>query len=196
MNLKTLCAILMGIAGLIGALSSAAFGALEVARITSIGSVLLNNSAAVPALLILGTLGFLLLGKHDTVSRIGLGLASLGALLAVVGIAGLALTAGENGWLYWTLGTLFHALGLLLYGQFAFLSGRTGQWGLAPVMVGALGSTVSVTSLALQWSGSKLIWLLVFGIGWAVLGVILVANAGESAEQMPTVIATRRTTSA
>jgi hypothetical protein len=135
---------------------------------------------AAPLLLLAGLVGLQLrqAGRAGTLEKVGFWLAVLGLLLVVAGDAGLfclddrfIMTAPA--YRAFRLGLLLLGAGSILFGVGAPRDGDLPTWGLLPFVVGCLCGLISF-AVDLGSFGTVL-WML-FGLGWAWLGLSLAVD--------------------
>jgi len=147
-----------------------------------------------PLLILLGLVGLQLrqAGRSGLLAMVGFAVAILGLLLILVGDVGLYWLGLDDTYIMtapayraFRLGLLVFAGGSILFAVVAPRDGALPAWGLVPFVVGALCGLVSF-SRDLGSFGAVL-WIL-FGLGWAWLGLSLAAQGLLSS------LRTRRTT--
>ena len=153
---------------------------------------------AAPLLLLAGLVGLQLRqsGRAGTLEKVGFWLAALGLILVVAGDAGLFWLGLDDTYIMtapayraFRLGLLVLGVGSILFGVGAPRDGDLPTWGLLPFVVGCLCGLISfVVDLG---SFGTILWML-FGLGWAWLGLSLAVDgflfrrAGRSARRTVT----------
>ena len=135
-----------------------------------------------PLLLLVGLVGLQLRqsGRAGILEKVGFWLAVLGLLLVVAGDAGLFWLGLDDTYIMtapayraFRLGLLVLGAGSILFGVGAPRDGDLPTWGLLPFVVGCLCGLISfAVDLA---SFGTILWML-FGLGWAWLGLSLAVN--------------------
>lgn len=137
---------------------------------------------AAPLLLLVGLVGLQVRqwGRSGPVQKIGFGLALLGLALVVAGDAGLFWLGLDDTYIMtapayraFRLGLLILGVGSILFGVAAPREGALPTWGLLPFVVGSLCGLISF-AVDLGSFGTVL-WML-FGLGWAWLGLSLAVD--------------------
>ena len=137
---------------------------------------------AAPLLLLAGLVGLQLRqsGRAGTLEKVGFWLAALGLILAVAGDAGLFWLGLDDTYIMtapayraFRLGLLVLGVGSILLGVGAPRDGDLPTWGLLPFVVGCLCGLISF-AVDLGSFGTVL-WML-FGLGWAWLGLSLAVD--------------------
>ena len=137
---------------------------------------------AAPLLLLAGLVALQLRqsGRAGVLEKVGFWLAVLGLLLVVAGDAGLFWLGLDETFIMtapayraFRLGLLVLGAGSILFGVAAPRDGDLPTWGLLPFVVGALAGVISF-AVDLGSFGTVL-WML-FGLGWAWLGLSLAVN--------------------
>lgn len=135
-----------------------------------------------PLLLLVGLVGVQIRqwGRSGLLQKIGFGLAILGLLLVVAGDAGLYWLGLDDVYIMtapayraFRLGLLLLGAGSILFGVAAPRDGALPTWGLLPFVVGSLCGLVAF-AVELGMFGTVL-WML-FGLGWAWLGLSLAVD--------------------
>lgn len=135
-----------------------------------------------PLLLLAGLVGLQLRqsGRAGILEKVGFWLAVLGLLLVVAGDAGLYWLGLDDTFIMtapayraFRLGLLLLGVGSILFGVGAPRDGALPTWGLLPFVVGCLCGLVAF-AVDLGSFGTAL-WML-FGLGWAWLGLSLAVN--------------------
>ncbi len=135
-----------------------------------------------PLLLLAGLVGLQLRqsGRAGILEKVGFWLAVLGLLLVVAGDAGLFWLGLDETFIMtapayraFRLGLLLLGVGSILFGVGAPRDGDLPTWGLLPFVVGCLCGLVAF-AVDLGSFGTAL-WML-FGLGWAWLGLSLAVN--------------------
>ena len=135
-----------------------------------------------PLLLLAGLVGLQLRqsGRAGVLEKVGFWLAILGLLLVVVGDAGLFWLGLDDTFIMtapayraFCLGLLLLGVGSILFGVGAPRDGALPTWGLLPFVVGCLCGLVAF-AVDLGSFGTVL-WML-FGLGWAWLGLSLAVD--------------------
>ncbi len=135
-----------------------------------------------PLLLLVGLVGLQLRqsGRSGWPEKLGLWLALVGIVLVVLGDAGLYWLRIDDVFLMtapayraFRLGLLLLGAGSILFGVAAPRDGALPTWGLVPFVVGSLCGLISF-AVDLGAFGAVL-WIL-FGLGWAWLGLSLAVN--------------------
>lgn len=152
----------------------------------------------VPVLFLIGLAGLHArcsgrLGVYGAESVVWLGAGALGLAASVAGLLTMTLEAGPSWWFdaswgMFVFGFLVTNLGLLLFGITVVRSGALGRLNGLPLAVGALG----LLSFAIDDSAnsplgdyaSLAVWML-YGLAWAALGCVLVAQRGSSVAARP-----------
>ena len=138
---------------------------------------------AAPLLILLGLVGLQLrqAGRSGPIEKVGFFLAALGLVLIVAGDVGLYWLGIDDTYIMtapayraFRLGLLVLAVGSILFAVFAPRDGALPTWGLLPFVVGALCGLISFAT-DLGTFGAAL-WIL-FGLGWAWLGLSLAARS-------------------
>jgi hypothetical protein len=147
-----------------------------------------------PLLILVGLSGLQLrqAGRSGLLEKVGFFVAALGLVLIVVGDVGLYWLRIDDDYIMtapayraFRLGLLVLAVGSILFAVFAPRDGALPTWGLLPFVVGSLCGLVSfATDLG---TFGAVLWIL-FGLGWAWLGLSLAAQGLLSS------LRTRRTT--
>ena len=147
-----------------------------------------------PLLILLGLVGLQLrqAGRSELLEKVGFFAAALGLVLIVAGDVGLYWLGIDDTYIMtapayraFRLGLLVFGVGSILFAVFAPREGALPTWGLLPFVVGSLCGLVSfATDLG---TFGALLWIL-FGLGWAWLGLSLAAQDLLSSHR------TRRTT--
>jgi hypothetical protein len=137
---------------------------------------------AAPLLLLAGLVGLQLRqsGRAGILEKVGFWLAALGLILVVAGDAGLFWLGLDDTYIMtapayraFRLGLLLLGVGSILFGVGAPRDGDLPTWGLLPFVVGALCGLISfAVDLA---SFGTILWML-FGLGWAWLGLSLAVD--------------------
>jgi hypothetical protein len=147
-----------------------------------------------PLLILLGMIGLQLrqARRSGTLEKVGFSVAVLGLLLIIAGDVGLYWLRIDDVYIMtapayraFRLGLLVFAVGCILFAVFAPRDGALPIWGLLPFVVGSLCGLVSFAT-DLGAFGAAL-WIL-FGLGWAWLGLSLAADG------LLSFLRTRRTT--
>ncbi len=135
-----------------------------------------------PLLILAGLAGLQLRQSHRSglPEKIGFWLALVGLLMVVVGDVGLFWLGLDDTFIMtapayraFRLGLLLLGVGSILFGVAAPRDGALPTWGLLPFVVGSLCGLISfVTDLG---SFGTVLWML-FGLGWAWLGLSLAVN--------------------
>jgi hypothetical protein len=119
-------------------------------------------------------------GRARTLEKVGFWLAALGLLLVVAGDAGLFWLGLDDRFIMtapayraFRLGLLLLGVGSILFGVGAPRDGDLPTWGLLPFVVGCLCGLISF-AVDLGSFGTVL-WML-FGLGWAWLGLSLAVD--------------------
>jgi hypothetical protein len=137
---------------------------------------------AAPLLLLAGLVGLQLRqsGRAGTLEKVGFWLAALGLILVVAGDAGLFWLGLDDTYIMtapayraFRLGLLVLGVGSILFGVGAPRDGDLPTWGLLPFVVGCLCGLISF-AVDLGSFGTVL-WML-FGLGWAWLGLSLAVD--------------------
>ena len=135
-----------------------------------------------PLLLLVGLVGLQMRqsGRDGILEKVGFWLAALGLLLVVAGDTGLFWLGLDDTFIMtapayraFRLGLLVLGAGSILFGVAAPRDGDLPTWGLLPFVVGALAGVISF-AVDLGSFGTVL-WML-FGLGWAWLGLSLAVN--------------------
>ena len=135
-----------------------------------------------PLLLLVGLVGLQLRqsGRAGTLEKVGFWLTVLGLLLVVAGDAGLFWLGLDDRFIMtapayraFRLGLLLLGAGSILFGVGAPRDGDLPTWGLLPFVVGCLCGLISF-AVDLGSFGTVL-WML-FGLGWAWLGLSLAVD--------------------
>ena len=135
-----------------------------------------------PLLLLVGLVGLQLRqsGRAGILEKIGFWLAALGLILVVAGDAGLFWLGLDDTYIMtapayraFRLGLLVLGVGSILFGVGAPRDGDLPTWGLLPFVVGCLCGLISF-AVDLGSFGT-ILWML-FGLGWAWLGLSLAVN--------------------
>ena len=135
-----------------------------------------------PLLLLVGLVGLQARqwGRSGLVQKIGFALALLGLVLVIAGDAGLFWLGLDDTFIMtapayraFRLGLLLLGAGSILFGIAAPRDGALPTWGLLPFVVGALAGLISF-AVDLGSFGTVL-WML-FGLGWAWLGLSLAVD--------------------
>lgn len=144
-----------------------------------------------PALLALGVVGLLSIGRHTQFTRLSLILAGLGSVAIAEGLLASAWFEFDEGWAILVLGLLIHAIGLALFG---LANLKTRVWrGLnaLPLIVGLFGGLVPFGLSVLLPEGTEWpFWMLMFvlGGGWMGMGGLTLIAASASQNGTTTVI--------
>jgi hypothetical protein len=135
-----------------------------------------------PLLILAGLVGLQLRqsGRSGLLEKIGFWLALVGLLMVVVGDVGLFWLGLDDAFIMtapayraFRLGLLLLGVGSILFGVAAPRDGALPTWGLLPFVVGSLCGLISfATDLG---SFGTVLWML-FGLGWAWLGLSLAVN--------------------
>jgi hypothetical protein len=135
-----------------------------------------------PLLILAGLVGLQLRqsGRSGLLEKIGFWLALAGLLMVVVGDVGLFWLGLDDTFIMtapayraFRLGLLLLGAGSILFGVAAPRDGALPTWGLLPFVVGSLCGVISfVTDLG---SFGTVLWML-FGLGWAWLGLSLAVD--------------------
>jgi hypothetical protein len=137
---------------------------------------------AAPLLLLAGLVGLQLRqsGRAGTLEKVGFWLAALGLILVVAGDAGLFWLGLDDTYIMtapayraFRLGLLVLGVGSILFGVGAPRDGDLPTWGLLPFVVGCLCGLISF-AVDLGSFGT-ILWML-FGLGWAWLGLSLAVD--------------------
>jgi hypothetical protein len=137
---------------------------------------------AAPLLLLAGLVGLQLRqsGRAGTLEKVGFWLAALGLILVVAGDAGLFWLGLDDTYIMtapayraFRLGLLVLGVGSILFGVGAPRDGDLPTWGLLPFVVGCLCGLISF-AVDLESFGT-ILWML-FGLGWAWLGLSLAVD--------------------
>jgi hypothetical protein len=137
---------------------------------------------AAPLLLLAGLVGLQLRqsGRAGTLEKVGFWLAALGLILVAAGDAGLFWLGLDDTYIMtapayraFRLGLLVLGVGSILFGVGAPRDGDLPTWGLLPFVVGCLCGLISF-AVDLGSFGTVL-WML-FGLGWAWLGLSLAVD--------------------
>ncbi len=137
---------------------------------------------AAPLLLLAGLVGLQLRqsGRAGTLEKVGFWLAALGLILVVAGDAGLFWLGLDDTYIMtapayraFRLGLLVLGVGSILLGVGAPRDGDLPTWGLLPFVVGCLCGLISF-AVDLGSFGT-ILWML-FGLGWAWLGLSLAVD--------------------
>lgn len=135
-----------------------------------------------PLLILAGLVGFQLRqsGRARILEKVGFWLAVLGLLLVVAGDAGLFWLGLDDAFIMtapayraFRLGLLLLGVGSILFGVAAPRDGALPTWGLLPFVVGSLCGLISFA--ADLGSFGTVLWML-FGLGWAWLGLSLAVD--------------------
>ena len=135
-----------------------------------------------PLLLLVGLVGLQLRqsGRAGILEKIGFWLAALGLILVVAGDAGLFWLGLDDTYIMtapayraFRLGLLVLGVGSILFGVGAPRDGDLPTWGLLPFVVGCLCGLISF-AVDLGSFGT-ILWML-FGLGWAWLGLSLAVD--------------------
>ncbi len=132
-----------------------------------------------PLLILVGLVGLQLrqAGRAGLFEKVGFLVAALGLVLIVAGDVGLYWLGIDDDYIMtapayraFRLGLLVLAVGCILFAVFAPRDGALPTWGLLPFVVGSLCGLVSfATDLG---TFGAMLWIL-FGLGWAWLGLSL-----------------------
>jgi len=135
-----------------------------------------------PLLILVGLLGLQVRqwSRSGVLQKVGFALAVVGLLLVIAGDAGLFWLGLDDTFIMtapayraFRLGLLLLGVGSILFGVAAPRDGALPTWGLLPFVVGSLCGLISfVTDLG---SFGTVLWML-FGLGWAWLGLSLVVD--------------------
>lgn len=135
-----------------------------------------------PLLILVGLAGlqFRQAGRSGLLEKVGFFVAGLGLVLIVAGDVGLYWLRIDDTYIMtapayraFRLGLLVFGVGSILFAVFAPRDGALPTWGLVPFVVGSLCGLVSfATDLG---SLGAVLWIL-FGLGWAWLGLSLAAQ--------------------
>jgi len=137
---------------------------------------------AAPLLLLAGLVGLQLRqwGRSGLLQKVGFALALLGLVLVVAGDAGLYWLGLDDVYIMtapayraFRFGLLLLGVGSILFGLAAPRDGALPTWGLLPFVIGSLCGLVAF-AVDLGAFGTVL-WML-FGLGWAWLGLSLAVN--------------------
>jgi hypothetical protein len=137
---------------------------------------------AAPLLLLAGLVGLQLRqsGRAETLEKVGFWLTALGLILVVAGDAGLFWLGLDDTYIMtapayraFRLGLLVLGVGSILFGVGAPRDGDLPTWGLLPFVVGCLCGLISF-AVDLGSFGT-ILWML-FGLGWAWLGLSLAVD--------------------
>ena len=186
-NLRRLFWFLVGWAGLLvvpgGALwALAPIGASISATAFGTPNLFWKLFPSAPLLLLAGLVGLQLRqsGRAGVLEKVGFWLAALGLLLVVAGDAGLYWLGLDDTFIMtapayraFRIGLLVLGAGSILFGVGAPRDGDLPTWGLLPFVVGCLCGLISF-AVDLGSFGTVL-WML-FGLGWAWLGLSLAVD--------------------
>ena len=137
---------------------------------------------AAPLLLLVGLVGLQLRqrGRSGLLQKLGFWLALLGLLLVVAGDAGLYWLGLDDRFIMtapayraFRLGLLLLGAGSILFGVAAPRGGALPTWGLLPF---ALGSLCGLISFAVDLGPLGAVLWMLFGLGWAWLGLSLAVH--------------------
>ncbi len=137
---------------------------------------------AAPLLILLGLMGLQLRQgrRSGLLEKAGFAVVALGLLLILVGDVGLYWLGIDDAYIMtapayraFRLGLLVFAVGSILFGVAAPRDGALPAWGLLPFVLGALCGLVSFARDL--GSFGAILWIL-FGLGWAWLGLSLAAQ--------------------
>jgi hypothetical protein len=136
-----------------------------------------------PLLILAGLLGLQLRqgARCELLEKVGFLLATLGLVLIVAGDVGLYWLGIDDDFIMsapayraFRVGLLILGVGSILFAVFAPREGALPTWGLLPFVVGSLCGLVSfATDLG---SFGAVLWIL-FGLGWAWLGIAVLIKA-------------------
>lgn len=168
---------LCGVAGAAGGLILVVVGVMSLTSDWSDGPYDWVVAIYGPALL-LGTIGFASLRSYETLGRIGLGLALLGALLVCAGAFAMFVVdiGGDWAWTVWFGGTMLQLAGLVAFGASVLTSRALPRGNSLPLLAGAVPLVLFILTINSDWG---YLTLLIYGLGWAALGGLLVWTAGE-----------------
>ena len=139
-----------------------------------------------PLLILLGLVGLQLRqsGRSGPLGKLGFFVAILGLVMVIAGDVGLYWLGVDDDYIVtapayntFRLGLLVLAVGSILFGVTSPRDGALPTWGLLPFVVGSLCGLISF-SRDLGSFGAML-WIL-FGVGWAWLGLSLVVEGFSS----------------
>jgi hypothetical protein len=132
-----------------------------------------------PLLLLVGLVGLQLRhwGRRGLLQKIGFALALLGLVLVIAGDVGLYWLGLDDRFIMaapayraFRLGLLLLGVGSILFGVAAPRDGALPTWGLLPFVVGSLCGLIS---FAMDLGSFGVVLWMLFGLGWAWLGLSL-----------------------
>jgi hypothetical protein len=140
----------------------------------------------------IGVAGFYVLGQYESSSRLGLGLAFLGAVTLSAGWLLLflfeILFESEAWWTIWMwmVGMALSELGLVIFGWSAFKHRLLPRWNSLPLVAGGLALAILIAGIANLLFGSEnriyvALWLAANGLGWVALGALLMLGDKRAA---------------
>lgn len=153
----------------------------------------------IPLLFLVGLVGLYArcrgrLGEWEALSSVAFGVGFVGLAWSLAGFFAAMLQAGPAWWIeisWWRilLGFFFMHLGLLFLGNSVLQSGALPRWRGLPVVIGALGILLILVgdpSYSPLGVYPTLVFWVLYGLLWAALGYVLLADRGEEKDDPTT----------
>jgi hypothetical protein len=180
---------------------AAVLGGALFLLIVGFGETNLENTAIwpfiplLPVLLTLGVAGLFAFSGSNGAVRAMLIVIGLGTVSMTIGFALMVWLNIEEGWMLMVIGILIMTLGLLLFGLVNWRARVLPRWNWLPLIIGAVTTVLLLPGILGQPIGGMdsdfgfYLWLGTIGVGWVLLGLLLLLDGRTLSPAMTTIVA-------